>query len=469
MKLEINKGATSQLLEVFISDSSKTDGSGLTGVAFGDITGYYYRSGAASPVQLAALKTMTVGTWVTEGFKEIDATNMPGYYQLGVPNAALLTGVDKVNIMLKGATNMAPLPLEIQLIDSYVMYDGGIWVDSGAANTNTVPGVDGLPNKKVSTLTAARTIADAIGVKKYYITNSSALTLAATHESWEFVGLDRASILNLGSQDLDNSVFTNLSLAGTQGGTGFIRLVKCTLTSLLALRPWAHECGIAGNITILTGTMLTFDQCYSCMPGDTTFTLTFTAGVTSVNWRHGSGGLEVKGMTSDHTISYEADGQLIVNANCVSGNVTARGNMSITDNGTTMNITKDAVYNTQQISDSMKLSPAAGVPASGSVNKHLDDILDDTGTSGVVVAVASKTGYSLANAAIDAILTRAISNAEGSAASRCLLWAIAKLTNKVSISGGTLSVKKTNDTDNQFTQAVTSDANADPITEVNTD
>lgn len=118
MKLNIKKGSTSQLIEVFISDSSKTDGSGLTGVAFGDITGYYYRSGAAVPVQLAALKTMTVGTWVTEGFKEISAANMPGYYQLGVPNAALITGTDKVNIMLKGATNMAPLPLEIQLINT---------------------------------------------------------------------------------------------------------------------------------------------------------------------------------------------------------------------------------------------------------------------------------------------------------------------------------------------------------------
>ncbi len=119
MKLEIKKGTASKLIEIFISDSSSTTGAGLTGVAFGDITGYYYRSGAALPVtQLAALQTMTVGTWVTEGFIEIDATNMPGYYQLGIPDAALVSGADQVNIMLKGASNMAPLPIEIQLVDN---------------------------------------------------------------------------------------------------------------------------------------------------------------------------------------------------------------------------------------------------------------------------------------------------------------------------------------------------------------
>lgn len=89
----------------------------MTGVAFGDITGYYYRSGAGAIVELAALKTMTLGTWATEGFIEVDASNMPGYYQLGLPDAALLTGADQVNIMLKGAVNMAPLPIEIQLTD----------------------------------------------------------------------------------------------------------------------------------------------------------------------------------------------------------------------------------------------------------------------------------------------------------------------------------------------------------------
>jgi len=117
MKLEIKKGTTSKLVEIFISDSSSTTGAGLAGVLYSDITAYYYRSGAASATAIT-LATMTLGTWVSGGFIELDATNMPGRYQLGVPDAALATGADQVGIDLKGATNMAYLPLEIQLIDN---------------------------------------------------------------------------------------------------------------------------------------------------------------------------------------------------------------------------------------------------------------------------------------------------------------------------------------------------------------
>lgn len=374
MKIDVIKGVTSKLIEIFISDSSSITGEGLTGVVFGDITGYYYRSGAGSEVELAALKTMTLGTWVTEGFIEIDATNMPGYYQLGLPDAALVSGANQVNFLLKGAADMAPLPIEIQLVEPFV-YEGGIWINSGVANTNTVPGVDGLRRNPVSTFIAARTLADILGFKKYFITNGSALTLAATHQWWEFVGLGRAAnIINFGSQDVDNSKFSNLSLAGTQGGSTFVGLDKSVLTSLVSLRPWATNCRIAGDITILTGSMLTFENCRSGMPGDATFALTFTAGVTSVQFRDYSGGIEVKNMTSDHTMSLETDGQLIVNANCNNANITVRGMMSITDLGTNTNITKDAVYNKQEVRDAMKVAPTAGAPAAGSVDAHLDSI-----------------------------------------------------------------------------------------------
>ena len=118
MKLTVKKAKTSKLIEVFISDSSSTTGAGLTGLAFSSagLTWYYYRSGAASATAVTPA-TMTVGTWATSGFKEIDATNMPGFYQLGVPDAAIATGASQVTMLLKGATNMAPLPLEIQLVN----------------------------------------------------------------------------------------------------------------------------------------------------------------------------------------------------------------------------------------------------------------------------------------------------------------------------------------------------------------
>jgi hypothetical protein len=60
---------------------------------------------------------MTVGTWASGGFVVVDGTNMPGLYQLGIPDAALASGASQVVILLKGATNMAPVVLEIQLVN----------------------------------------------------------------------------------------------------------------------------------------------------------------------------------------------------------------------------------------------------------------------------------------------------------------------------------------------------------------
>ena len=60
MKLDILKGTTSKIIEVFIQDSSSSVGAGLTGVAFGDITAYYTLNGAASGATVHTPATMTI-------------------------------------------------------------------------------------------------------------------------------------------------------------------------------------------------------------------------------------------------------------------------------------------------------------------------------------------------------------------------------------------------------------------------
>lgn len=120
MKLTVKKGTTNKILHVFISDSSSTTGAGLTGLLFNSasLVAYYVRPGSATATQIALATISTLGSWETGGFKEFDATNMPGVYEFHLPDAVLASGVDNVIIMLKGATNMAPLPMEIQLIDN---------------------------------------------------------------------------------------------------------------------------------------------------------------------------------------------------------------------------------------------------------------------------------------------------------------------------------------------------------------
>lgn len=116
MKKKLYAGTTSHIERVFIQDTTQTDGRGLTGLAFNtaSLTAYYIRQGEASATAIS-LVTATVGTWVSGGFVEIDATNMPGWYELHVPNAVIAAGAKSVGIHLKGAANMAPYPIELEL------------------------------------------------------------------------------------------------------------------------------------------------------------------------------------------------------------------------------------------------------------------------------------------------------------------------------------------------------------------
>lgn len=116
MKLLRKVGATSEIWQVFIADSSSTTGAGLTGLVFNSasLTAYYHRDTDTTATAIT-LATMTVGTFTSSGFKEIDATNMAGWYQFCPPNAALETGAKSCGFHLKGATNMAPLPIEVDL------------------------------------------------------------------------------------------------------------------------------------------------------------------------------------------------------------------------------------------------------------------------------------------------------------------------------------------------------------------
>lgn len=92
------KGDTSQFVPVQIDNS--TSGAGLSGLVFNSagLTCYYYRQGATASTAVTLATAGTKGTWTNGAFQELDATNMPGLYQIGLPDAALATGADWVTV-----------------------------------------------------------------------------------------------------------------------------------------------------------------------------------------------------------------------------------------------------------------------------------------------------------------------------------------------------------------------------------
>lgn len=89
----ITRGATSQIIQFKAYDTTSVIGAGKTGLTTASFTyAYYNRTLAGSAVAITLDGSMSVGVWKTGGLVEIDATHMPGWYQLGLPDAAVSTG-----------------------------------------------------------------------------------------------------------------------------------------------------------------------------------------------------------------------------------------------------------------------------------------------------------------------------------------------------------------------------------------
>ncbi len=132
----VTKGATSVILPISIYDSSSVIGAKLAGLVFNSasLTAYYNRTGAAGAATVITLVTATKGTWVSSGFIAVDGTNMPGDYELHVPDAVIATGVDTVLLQLKGAADMVPINIKI-LLTALDLQTAASTVDENAAAT----------------------------------------------------------------------------------------------------------------------------------------------------------------------------------------------------------------------------------------------------------------------------------------------------------------------------------------------
>jgi hypothetical protein len=143
MKLARKPGITSQTVYLFIQDSSSSVGAGLTGLVFnsaGLASSYVRTRGSRAAITLATLGAAN-SAYSSGGFIEVDATNMPGIYRFDIPDAALASGADSSVIILKGATNMVPIAIEIDL-DAQVDAWGWNGTAVAAPNTAGVPLVD---------------------------------------------------------------------------------------------------------------------------------------------------------------------------------------------------------------------------------------------------------------------------------------------------------------------------------------
>lgn len=113
----VQLGNTSRTEYIWIQDSSSSTGAGLANLLFnsaGLTADFVVERGLRQNITLATLGSVNAA-WSSGGFVAVDNTNMPGLYRFDIPNAVFATA-DKSVVLLKGATNMAPVVLEYQIV-----------------------------------------------------------------------------------------------------------------------------------------------------------------------------------------------------------------------------------------------------------------------------------------------------------------------------------------------------------------
>lgn len=132
--ITIVPGSTSQSIEMYLGVT------GLTASTAGLTATYNRTRSNRVPITLVNLTYMT-DSWVSGGFKEVDATTMPGVYRLDLPNDALNAGADDVTIVVRGAagTNGAVMTIKLLSVASDILSaDLGSGTNAGTLNERTV-------------------------------------------------------------------------------------------------------------------------------------------------------------------------------------------------------------------------------------------------------------------------------------------------------------------------------------------
>ena len=463
MKQEVKIGQADYTILVLIRDTAGAPKTGLTNASAG-LDMCYTRAETDNDVVLTAGAPVALATpaltdvHLDWGFLEVDATNAPGLYRLDLPDGVFASGAWSAVVSIIG-TGLDPTHLEFVLVPEspYVGVDvksiGGtaqtpndvgadvndILVDTavigalgaGLTALATQASVDGITAAVITNAAGADVAADIIAVKAEtaelkaaVITNAAGVDIAADIIA---VKADTAAILVDTGTTLDERIPAALVGGRMDASIGAVAAGVIAAASFAANAldaVWSTAVRIltaATNITSTGGTTVP-------QTGDSFARLGAPAGVSM------SADLAAVHAKTTNLPTDPADESLIIAAT-------------------------DAIMT--------RLGAPAGASVAADVAAVKSDtaaVLADTGTDGVVVASASKTGYALSTAGVDAVLDDTIG--DGTITARQALRVIlAALAGKLSgAATATITIRNLADSANVVVATVDADGNRSAVT-----
>ncbi len=259
--------------------------------------------------------------------------------------------------VLSGSTHNISTSAGKRLRDSQenLGYEGGaVWIDSNNGTAGTDPFENGTAGFPVDTITDAQTIAAGITLTRFEFAPESIFTLLADFQNSTLRG-DHWT-LHGGGFDISG---TNVSGADVDGvfiaATGEWNFRDCHVEITNVTIPpdgHFHNCDFKGNITLGAAGDYAFYSCRSNIAGGGSPNIDFgILGATTVSFREYSGGMEFENMAAGDVVTFEGNGQIIINANCTGGEIHVRGNIKVTDNsGGAVTLDDDAKFSQLDIS-----------------------------------------------------------------------------------------------------------------------
>lgn len=374
----------SSVIDVPFYTKSQVNGSALTAtVVLGDVK--VYKNGGTTPRSSTAGFTLSVDFNSITGTHQlsIDLSNNEdnGFWATGsdyqvlldtftVDGQTLSKWIGKFSInnriadlvwnaILQGSTynitNSAGKRL--RAIQEFQGYESGaIWVNTVTGTPGVVLFENGTVENHSSNMADAEIIANGMGFSKFEISPRSNITFDQAHTNHAFLGNNW--ILNLGTQVLSGCFIKGANISGEALlGAAETEYEHCMFNSV-TLPPIGIRYGrLTGTLTMGSAGDFYLCDCRSRIAGFLTPKIDFneTLNASNLNMRNYSGGIEILNMgvgTGTYNMSLEGQGQLIIHASCVGGNIAVRGNFKVTNNGSNMVIDQTANFSNDQIFNS---------------------------------------------------------------------------------------------------------------------
>jgi hypothetical protein len=268
---------------------------------------------------------------------------------------------------------------------------GSVWIGP-SANTNTVSYTDGIITNPVSTIAAAKTIADALNMRRFEVIRTGTVQVGADLAGYRVSGVGWSLTTTGGSRDVGTTAFLGAQVVGGTfaSTTGTINWERCEFSTGVTIGVSnVIESRFQGTMTLSTAGNYDFVDCASVVAGTAAPEFAIPSGTVNVSFRRWSGGIKITGITSGTTVSIDMVSGGTVTLEGADGNVQVRGmTAGITDSRTgsptlgqnaAINMTKINTEADTALSDvnlDHLAGTATGIPAVPA-GTYLDQIMDD--------------------------------------------------------------------------------------------